>query len=1163
MNSLNDLNNFSVNVTYDDDRDPFVSFDRLTPVNQTISVLEGQNSDAKVGIEITDIAGYATTQVNYTIDVSSLAGTTVEWSTIPEGCTVTNPSTGVYNIDGINSAAIWDLVKNPTIIQPVEFFGTLTYNSTINYFTNQNKSWSVVVTIEDVEEWDTESLAVYYYPDGLNAVTSVPLLIDNVSTSATTVVTISPSKPELVTTISSNGTGGTVSLNPVTKVYTINGTNAQINSHLASLKLSAITNNVTGGDRFTFTYRAISIQFGSIDARIQIINSELTRYLSLVRSNITYAEDDPEFSIALSTPLITDLEFAPRTGYVLTVTPSPTQAVSSLLGLSGNTIGILFTSNFDETTKVLTLTGASNRINEQLDASTTPGGVNEPFGLKIKIAADFDSNFTLTYNLTTPEGITESKVQTFTAVEFHDEVSATIALNRTYSQGVAGLLFTSSIPQITDLDSNTSTTYTITLSSSLGQFSAPGTTTSSNWTYTGTKSQVNALFSQIAFIPNSASYTNETVNYTQKKGAVTQATASFSLLGPLVYFDNPTPTGAVINLNEGQSHQVSAPTNPTIIISGQALTYNVDVSASLGAQVEWTSIPADCVLSNPSAGIYSISNITTIAQWNTIKNPNVTLSNSYNGSFNYNVSVSWQSGARSINWLNTVNVAEVFPLTTPNSGIFYNSYENSILSYPILIDNGNQTVNWTVTVSSSVPSNLSLITSAGSGGSSNWNNVTKTLIVSGTVAEINSHLSSLKFTTSEGETDFTLTYNAYNETNSEDATVNQNFVFGTTNLAVTRTYLSNQGNNIFSSNTPVILNDGDTGATYTITLSCTNGQFSLQDNTNDLTSSFTYTNNLNQINSYFFSTIKFYADSGVTSNTVITYTQSKNGVQQISKNLNVNYAGAGTISTQTFVVNTSQSFYVPAEHYIYNGKFDYLVVGGGGGCGYARSSESTPRRQGPFGGGGGGGSVVTASDVSIPSSRLFLSIGLGGANATSVSVNGSAGQISFIEEHFSDDIIATAAAGLGGLSTGSNALQAPSGGASGNGFSGGLGGWLFGDVNPDYEDLIAAGGGGGASANGAGTVRNAQNYFSGSGGLGVTSSISGTSVIYAPGGTGGGYSNVVASDTLTVQQGTVRSTSSTPGGGANGAIWVGNSATSTFISATSANKGQVVLRFHP
>lgn len=79
------------------------------------------------------------------VDVSGLSGTTVTWSTIPAGSTVTE-SNDVYTIDNIIDVDTYDVVKTPTITVPNDFQGTFVYTVSVNYITSsgvESYSWQV------------------------------------------------------------------------------------------------------------------------------------------------------------------------------------------------------------------------------------------------------------------------------------------------------------------------------------------------------------------------------------------------------------------------------------------------------------------------------------------------------------------------------------------------------------------------------------------------------------------------------------------------------------------------------------------------------------------------------------------------------------------------------------------------------------------------------------------------------------------------------------------------------------------------------------------------------------------------------------------------------------------------------------------------------------
>jgi len=165
----------------------------------------------------------------------------------------------------------------------------------------------------------------------------------------------------------------------------------------------------------------------------------------------------------------------------------------------------------------------------------------------------------------------------------------------------------------------------------------------------------------------------------------------------------------------------------------------------------------------------------------------------------------------------------------------------------------------------------------------------------------------------------------------------------------------------------------------------------------------------------------------------------------------------------------------------------YLIVAGGAGGGSGSN----------FTGGGGAGGLLSGSATVIDTSSTYLvTVGAGGAVAN----NGTNSSFS---------IVSTSS--VGGGSGGADNASGSSGGSGGGGGRkvsgspvGGSG--TSGQGNAGGSDLIglnSAGGGGGAGAVGGNTN---GSHLGGAGGVGIASSISGTSTYYAGGGGGGCWS---------------------------------------------------------
>ncbi len=184
-----------------------------------------------------------------------------------------------------------------------------------------------------------------------------------------------------------------------------------------------------------------------------------------------------------------------------------------------------------------------------------------------------------------------------------------------------------------------------------------------------------------------------------------------------------------------------------------------------------------------------------------------------------------------------------------------------------------------------------------------------------------------------------------------------------------------------------------------------------------------------------------------------------------------------------------------------------MVVGGGGG------------QNG--GGGGGAGAYTTNTNYPIAANTTYaVTVGNLGAAATSGSVQGSDGGASV----FGTGTVITSTGGGGGASRdgggggrtggsggggggGSASPQWNAGVAGGSGTSKNNGG---GSYTTDKGCWAIGGGGGGAGAvGGAGTTNSSNSSVAGTGGVGLSNSISGTATFYAGGG-GGGWTGFAA-----------------------------------------------------
>ena len=191
----------------------------------------------------------------------------------------------------------------------------------------------------------------------------------------------------------------------------------------------------------------------------------------------------------------------------------------------------------------------------------------------------------------------------------------------------------------------------------------------------------------------------------------------------------------------------------------------------------------------------------------------------------------------------------------------------------------------------------------------------------------------------------------------------------------------------------------------------------------------------------------------------------------------------GDYKVHTF---TSSGTFTPTTGSITDGdKVDYLVLAGGGGGGNDY-----------YGGGGGAGGYLTATSFSVTSSAMTVTVGGGGQ----VNVNG---QNSVFGSITSTGGGAGGTGAYGGLNAAANGKNGGSGG--GGNANSNVGG--SGIAGQGFAGGTASAGGAAGSGGGAGGVaaNNVGQNVSQVGGVGLSSSITGTAVVRGEGGTGGAH----------------------------------------------------------
>jgi hypothetical protein len=224
---------------------------------------------------------------------------------------------------------------------------------------------------------------------------------------------------------------------------------------------------------------------------------------------------------------------------------------------------------------------------------------------------------------------------------------------------------------------------------------------------------------------------------------------------------------------------------------------------------------------------------------------------------------------------------------------------------------------------------------------------------------------------------------------------------------------------------------------------------------------------------------------------------------------------------------------------------EYLVVAGGGGGGTT-------------GGGGGAGGLLTGVVTVAAGASYSVTVGTGGAGATSYLSTGTSGVASVFGS------ISTTGGGGGGSNSPVSGLSGGSGGGAGSsGFLGTGGQGVTGQGNSGSFNSTSASNYGAGGGGGAGTVGlNGLSSAGGNGGAGIASAVTGTVVTYAGGGGAGSQGGTAGVGGVGGGGGGTNSVSTAASGSANtGGGGGGGGYSSNYGNGGNGGSGIVVVRY--
>jgi len=246
-----------------------------------------------------------------------------------------------------------------------------------------------------------------------------------------------------------------------------------------------------------------------------------------------------------------------------------------------------------------------------------------------------------------------------------------------------------------------------------------------------------------------------------------------------ITFSNANTTNQTISTTEDSGHYVPVGVNITALSAVPSdvntVRYTINgntVGANLYCSWVDTEFPDGLVLTNPSAGVYTLTNLTGLTDWSDYKSPLLIAKDrannwSYTGNIQY-PNPSNVAATLSKAWTNTVTVGSSHnELTGGSAETYTEDTTQDINNNPYISDEYAGPGNYTLTIA---PDNTAAVFRVDIvntlGVTSTWNTTTKTRTLVGTKAQINQSLTEAGFLTLIPAADFGSNYNlVYSLTN--------------------------------------------------------------------------------------------------------------------------------------------------------------------------------------------------------------------------------------------------------------------------------------------------------------------------------------------------------------------------------------------------------------
>jgi hypothetical protein len=250
----------------------------------------------------------------------------------------------------------------------------------------------------------------------------------------------------------------------------------------------------------------------------------------------------------------------------------------------------------------------------------------------------------------------------------------------------------------------------------------------------------------------------------------------------VITFTPATPVNQTVAITEGAQFTSAVGTNITEMFSTPGpMYYTIDLSSiTFPVLFTWQNTPPGVSAEIIATKVYRMAGFIGPEVWDLIKNPLIQIYDQ-GTNFSYTASISYLNPADTTqrltkSWTVSVTVTDTLELSEPGSYTYVKNIAGVIDNEPQIVDTTpNATYSLTVTPSSTVF--VSTMSSAGSGGTSSFNGVTKVLTLTGTKTQINSHLNSITFNAATNQIGtFLLYYSLVNNITGLTTTVSQSMI---------------------------------------------------------------------------------------------------------------------------------------------------------------------------------------------------------------------------------------------------------------------------------------------------------------------------------------------------------------------------------------------------